>query len=662
MSNGFNAGNDGFGIGSSGSGSGSFESILKLSDATAGEALDAFAPVRIVAGEYLVSESALTSTEAACSGVALSATLISQPFQLVKSGLVTGAISGATPGQRFYVGATGGLTSVVPTTVGDFVVEVGRAVSATDLWVDVQSPIEIPAPVITGDSRTVNFGPINSEFSEEILRDIGRVGSQIVGHYFILDDAYYVWYRHDGIGFDPQLAAVELVGLTGIRVDLPAGNVGDSTVATLTAAAIDGVGSYTALATSASVEIGECTTVSSGDTDWESSAQAGVLGTPDNRLLGFNSFPSATLRACELDVSSRSTSFILTGCRLAIGDTHTGQLVMAIYQGGVTGDFETAALLGYLGSTTGTDTDTWGYIGSQDGVLVNPASGVVWVAWAHDTGDFEMPFTANGQTNAVGTNFVITGGDASFPVAGGAAFSTSAGFPATLGAMGAGETGIPSFLLSFVDVGWHSNMVPAARIGTREQDASLFTGTSGAPLLVGNSFNTPDNLGMEVRTAGVNYATHSSGSDYRLALATGGTADNNFNLAVWQDIGQTSGTDTGWNDISAPSGVSIAANSRIFVTIEFDGVGGSELAFDANGPGPYGDANNNPAAYYNGNTSESEVDDGSLGGTPSTNVDFDPSTPITGAQTFDGTIYNNENNVGVRMVYHVPGFEIVPAA
>ena len=662
MSNGFNAGNDGFGIGSGGSGDGSFESILKLSDATAGEGLSAFDPVRVVAGEYFSSESALTSTEASCVGIALAAVLTGQPFQLVKSGLVVGAIAGATPGQRFYVGAAGGLTSVVPTTVGDFVVEVGRAVSATDLWVDVQSPAEIPAPVITGDSRTINFGPINDGFSEEILRDIGRVGSEIVGHYFILDDTYYVWYRHDGIGFDPQIAAVELVGMTGIRVDLPAGNVADTAVATATAAAIDGVGSYTAIAVGVAVTIGECTTVSSGDTDWESAAEAGVLGTPDNRLLGFNSFQSATLRACELDVSSRSVPFILTGCRLAIGDTHDGQLVMAIYQGGVTGDFETASLLGYLGSTTGSDIETWGYIGSQDGVLVNPASGVVWVAWAHDVGDFEMPFTASGQSNAVGSDFVITGGDASFPVSGGAAFSTSAGFPATLGAMGAGEAGIPSFLLSFVDVGWHSNMVPAARIGTREQDASLFTGTSGAPLLVGNSFATPDNLGMEVRTAGINYATHSSGSDYRLALATGGTADNDFNAAVWQDIGQTSGTATGWNDIVAPSGVSIAGSSRIFITIEFDGVGGSELAFDADGPGAYGDPNNNPAAYYNGNTSESEVDDGSLGGTPSTNVDFDPSTPITGAQTFDGTIYNNDNNVGVRMVYHVPGFEIVPVA
>ncbi len=88
----------------------------------------------------------------------------------------------------------------------------------------------------------------------------------------------------------------------------------------------------------------------------------------------------------------------------------------------------------------------------------------------------------------------------------------------------------------------------------------------------------------------------------------------------------------------------------------------SALAYDAGAPDQFGPPQD-PAAFYNGNTSESEADDGTLGGTPTTNVQFDPSLPQVSPDgttlTPNGTIYNNSNNVGVRMRFEIPGAEIL---
>ena len=53
------------------------------------------------------------------------------------------------------------------------------------------------------------------------------------------------------------------------------------------------------------------------------------------------------------------------------------------------------------------------------------------------------------------------------------------------------------------------------------------------------------------------------------------------------------------------------------------------------------------------------MDDGFLGGTPSTNVTFNPAVAqAAGAVTPDGTNYNNNNNVGARARWAVLGFAV----
>lgn len=150
MSNGFLVNGAGFGVGGAGVGDGSFENILRISTVTAGGTFSVYDPVRLSSGQY-IQANATTQDDSAARGLAIEAGTASADFLMVTNGLVAGAIAGADPGQRYYLSSSGGLTTSAPSGSGEWVVEVGRAVSATDLWVDIQSPTQnaiVPDPLV----------------------------------------------------------------------------------------------------------------------------------------------------------------------------------------------------------------------------------------------------------------------------------------------------------------------------------------------------------------------------------------------------------------------------------------------------------------------------------------------------------------------------------
>lgn len=61
---------------------------------------------------------------------------------LQTDGLLTG-FSGLTAGSKYYVDAStaGAITATAPTTAGQYVCGVGRAVSSTELQIDISDPI-----------------------------------------------------------------------------------------------------------------------------------------------------------------------------------------------------------------------------------------------------------------------------------------------------------------------------------------------------------------------------------------------------------------------------------------------------------------------------------------------------------------------------------------
>ena len=78
-----------------------------------------------------------TDAKALAEGVAL-LNITSGAGVVVNGGVAPGVLTAVTPGTRYFVGDTGGLSSVAPTTSGYHVMQVGIACSATDLQVQLQ--------------------------------------------------------------------------------------------------------------------------------------------------------------------------------------------------------------------------------------------------------------------------------------------------------------------------------------------------------------------------------------------------------------------------------------------------------------------------------------------------------------------------------------------
>jgi hypothetical protein len=106
----------------------------------AAEALTAFHPVAMSTTVNRAQQARGNSdARAKCIGVTtVAAASAGDPIEVVKDGLLAGAISGATAGDVFYVAASGGLTAAnTPPGGGNRVIQVGIAKNATDLIVQV---------------------------------------------------------------------------------------------------------------------------------------------------------------------------------------------------------------------------------------------------------------------------------------------------------------------------------------------------------------------------------------------------------------------------------------------------------------------------------------------------------------------------------------------
>lgn len=552
------------------------------------------------------------------------------------------------------------------------------------LWVALAFSGTAAAPA--APEVTITLPPANYDESEGTYRTMGRIGGHLHLHYFTLGAGYYVWFRQGSASPDPGATlsgmAAPLVpglaGLTGIRVDLPASAQTDVQVATAVAAAIDAVSGLSATSSGADVTVVGVATAAAGTTPYSSVGREGIIGTPDNRTEAQNSFATASLRASLLDSSDwGDVPIVITGFALGVGDTHTTGCVVAIYQGG-TADNETgtATLLGHVGTTAGDGTIDQYVTVQSNGVYVDPSLGRVWVAFMADSG-FEASFTWYSQSSATGNNYITTSNNAVHLVTAGPSSSDSADLPTTLGATASSELGMLALRLAFVEAGaFQNHMAPTFAFGTLaglavgERDTTFtFASSTDDGLIVGNAFNVPaDMRGLELHRSWINYDTHVSGSDYAALVGVGGAAVDDMDGSTFYFVGQTSGTATGWNPIDAPSGIPLAAGTRVRLVVKYDGEPDpgprSAIAFDSGGSGDqYEDDHWGSATWYAGNTSESEyapLDNPIVSaGQETTNVDYDPSVadPV-GVWNPNGVNFTSDNNVGTYGEAETTGFAI----
>ncbi len=105
-------------------------------DVTATEAIAVGDPVAwsTTANEAAMGDAA-NDADSRIVGVATTAAAASNPFTMVRRGIAAGVLVGATAGTPYYLASGGGVTTTVPSGVGNRIVRVGYAINATDLEV-----------------------------------------------------------------------------------------------------------------------------------------------------------------------------------------------------------------------------------------------------------------------------------------------------------------------------------------------------------------------------------------------------------------------------------------------------------------------------------------------------------------------------------------------
>lgn len=118
-----------------------YKKLLPAQETTveAGEAIAALRAVRIsnnqafVAGGFAIPH-----------GFTFAGAALGQACTVIQAGTVAGAVSGAAIGQRFWLTASGQATPTQPTTSGARLIRLGFAVSATDVFVEIEDLGTVP--------------------------------------------------------------------------------------------------------------------------------------------------------------------------------------------------------------------------------------------------------------------------------------------------------------------------------------------------------------------------------------------------------------------------------------------------------------------------------------------------------------------------------------
>lgn len=509
----------------------------------------------------------------------------------------------------------------------------------------------------------------------------GLGGSTLQGCYVAIPgkgstpDAYFYFTHSDGarqVGIDPGEFDAALAGYVGHEVQLSSGNRTAAQVAAHLDAAIEAAGIY------ASADTTSATTTIVGDFDAETVFTGGSYDVAGGgtisaevpgvgRVVGFThltqnaSFTPTTACSKLRPADIPATPFRVTGFRVKWGTSHTGQVQVAVYQGGSGYDYQGASLLGRLGVTTGSATSAWVDVLTVPGdvLLVDPSLGGVWVCWMGDgaTSPFAF-FSSTGAGVGAASDYdhdVSASNNAIWTLSGTPPTGSGGTFPSTLPARGAASAFKPGIQLVLQLPPYYGDLAWKSRVGI--MIVHSMTGSSAMTgVFTSNAFTLPNVLGMEVDRGYVNYAAHDAGEQFRVEWWEGGSADNNIATAtkVW-DAGQTTGTATGWVPLVAAGSNPLTASARMWMSVKALS-GTSNIRFGGGGIG-YGDANN-PAAYYGsgalaGNATESEYV------SPDAGFSHDPSVATTTPFAPVGSNVNNSNSAGLYGIVRVPGYAAV---
>lgn len=523
------------------------------------------------------------------------------------------------------------------------------------------------------ESLAITFPPAAFLVDEGVHRQ-GIAGSTLLGSYVAIPGRalvsnHYFWCTHDDgggrfVGVDPGPYEAALAGYTGHEVQLASGQRTAAQVATAVASVAAGVYD-SAIAVGATVTIEDTIDAASAFIGGSYDAAGGGAITDIvpriGRIQGHthstqNASFTATTAASRLRTSELPAGrFRVVGFRIRWGTTHTGQMQVAVYQGGSGFNFQGATLLGRLGVTAGSATSAWVDVLCTPSTVIeiDPTAGPVWVAWMGDGASAPIAFfSSTGVGVGAASNFEHDTTDSNRAIwdLSGAPTGSGGTFPSTMPARGTASAFKPAIQLIIQEAPYKGDWTWKCRLGKISSDALASTSTMTG-VFVGMSFTSPNAAGLAWDRIAVNYAAHDSGEQFRLEAWEGGSAANNIATATktW-DAGQTSGTSTGWVWIVDAGSHALAANTRTWMSVKAL-AGSSSLAYGGGGVGYT--AAISPAAFYGGNTTESEY--------PSVDGGFshDPSVATVTPFAPAGVNQNNNNSPGLIGIVKVAGFGMI---
>ncbi len=514
-------------------------------------------------------------------------------------------------------------------------------------------------PEVTTETATFTAGPASWHDRRQASLQ-GTHGSTRAGLYWRIpatgtETDRYVWWSHDDgdgryTGIDPGDHAAELAGYTGIEVQLDAGAVSASDVATATRTALSGLYS-TIGGTGADVSI-------DGEID---SASCTVGGMWDPTSLGAWGSRRSTPQFTGNPLSGRVGQFavspaadvIVTAIGICLAASATDVRV-SVYSGGSQASLTGTTLEAEVVIPAGATGWRWGVLTASQVFSLASATNIRLVAKSNGTSDPGYILASD----LVGADFPDSGGGSTYALEIYDTMSTdpSVAFPSTLA--GEGITTSPVYVMMAMQYlePDGTSAVWTTRVGTQIDDPTDLDQVSsltvpdagGADLYMGVAH--PGILGLQLTAWACCFSTHTT--QLRAHVAQGGTVGDAVGASVlWQS--QTSGSDVDtWHEESI-SNVALADSGVIHWGCRNNAATAAfRFAFQANRA--LNSPNSNPADWSD--ASEFEIfrsvnGNGTGGNVHETNPTVAVASPIA---TNGGATANNTNYPGAYLRLRVP--------
>jgi len=411
----------------------------------------------------------------------------------------------------------------------------------------------------------------------------GTDGSTLAGTFHTVGTDYYVWYsHHDGteyVGVDPGDREPSLAGMTGVEVQLAAGNHTTTSVATATETAWNAAGTGISIVRASGVgtytgSIDAAASFAGGTWDTRSAGHGG-LGTTD--MISTSSFAVDSTRWMQIDPANvPSVAFSITGVEVLRANDITNPVRLMVAVGGADGDPENAVVVAQKVVASPAAIDSWAGAHFSAAEAQHFAAAAAPTLWIGIQGDGATSAISAENNAAAHGEFLVTTGTVLYVTGEQTGSATAADSP--VGPV-TSSNGFAIFCRLKIQTGpnWYGDGSWRSWCGPTEGRNDTFGSTSNVnSIWVSWAWALPNIEDMMVYECGFSFGAHASDQQFRVELwaDTADITDADTDT-ILHDFGETSGSATGQYYYS-PTPFSLTGNQQVRIDVKGTntGVGG----------------------------------------------------------------------------------------